>query len=99
MQANGYQKVAAGLAALPLAFSLGVQDASALTSQDVRSLTYGQIKGTGLANRCPEVGVSGEAIELTKGTKYKITELCLEPKSFQIEEEVTKKRTGETKKG
>lgn len=99
MQANGYQKVAAGLAALPLAFSLGAADANALSSADVRSLTYQQIKGTGLANRCPEVEVNGDSIELQKGTKYKITDLCLEPKSFQIEEEIVKKRTGETKKG
>jgi len=98
MQANGYQKVAAGLAALPLAFSLGAADANALSSADVRSLTYQQIKGTGLANRCPEVEVNGDSIELQKGTKYKITDLCLEPKSFQIEEEIVKKRTGETKK-
>jgi len=98
MQANGYQKAAAGLAALPLAFFLGGDAANALTSSDVRSLTYNQIKGTGLANRCPEVGVSNGDIALEKGTKYKITEFCLEPKSFQIEEEVAKKRTGEIKK-
>ncbi len=59
-----------------------------------------QIKGTGLANRCPEVSeqAAGGVIKFDADKKYKISELCLEPKSWQIEEEVTKRR-GETKKG
>jgi len=92
------KKAAAGLAALPLAFLLS-QSAGALTTQDIRDLTYGQIKGTGIANRCPEVANADKAQEivLDKGSKYKIVDLCLEPKSFQIEEEI-QKRKGEVRK-
>jgi len=101
MQADGFnfQKAASGLAALPLAFFLSSQSVSALTTQDIRDLTYGQIKGTGIANRCPEVANNDKAqeISLSKGSKYKIVDLCLEPKSFQIEEEI-QKRKGETRK-
>jgi hypothetical protein len=59
-----------------------------------------QIKGTGLANRCPEVGedVAGGSIVLDSSKNYKIAELCLEPKSWQIEEEVTRRR-GDTRLG
>jgi photosystem II oxygen-evolving enhancer protein 1 len=94
-----FKKAAAGLAALPLAFFLS-QSAGALTTQDLRDLTYGQIKGTGIANRCPEVASADKAQEITldKGSKYKIVDMCLEPKSFQIEEEI-QKRKGEIRKG
>ena len=102
MSAEGFnfQKAAASLAALPLAFALSTQSAEALTTKDINDLTYGQIKGTGIANRCPEVANADKAQEITleKGGKYKIVDLCLEPKSFQIEEEI-QKRTGETRKG
>jgi len=95
--ADAAKKAAAG-AAVALPLLLGAADAEALTSKDVRSLTYGQIKGTGLANRCPEVGedVAGGSIVLDSSKNYKIAELCLEPKSWQIEEEVTRRR-GDTK--
>jgi len=95
---NTAQKVAAA-AAVPLSFLLGVNSVQAITSEEVRGLTYQQVKGTGLANRCPEVGeqAAGGIIKFEDGVKYKLTELCLEPKSFQIEEEVAKRR-GETKK-
>lgn len=158
MQAdNGMAKKIAAIAAVPLAVILGAGSAEAITSSDVRSLTYLQvgpcissswycfcneicskrcrnfhtyilldaamarrkavlfffllwtpltlrcflqIKGTGLANRCPEVSEanSGGTIQFDEGKKYKLVEMCLEPKSFQIEEETTKRR-GEVKKG
>uniref|UniRef100_A0AAU8MMD0 Chloroplast PsbO n=2 Tax=Chroomonas placoidea TaxID=173977 RepID=A0AAU8MMD0_9CRYP len=99
MQDNSLAKKAAGIAAIPLSFLLGVNAANAITTEDIRGLTYSQVKGTGLANRCPEVSEqnAGGTIKFADDKKYKVTELCLEPKSFQIEEEVTKRR-GETKK-
>lgn len=99
MQDNSLAKKAAAIAAVPLAVILGAGQAEALTSQDVKSLTYLQIKGTGLANRCPEVAEqnAGGIIKLDADKKYKLTEMCLEPKSWQIEETVTKRR-GESKK-
>lgn len=55
-----------------------------------------QVKGTGLANRCPEVVGEG-SIALQGGKTYQLSDLCLEPKTWQVEEEVTNKR-GETTK-
>lgn len=71
---------AAGLAAA-LAVGMGIEGASAgpFTRTDLQSLTYGQIKGTGLANTCPKVEAgSGTKITLSGGKKYKIEEFCLE---------------------
>jgi len=81
---------AAGLAAaLVLA---GTQGASAgpFTRSDIASLTYEQIKGTGLANTCPKVEAGGpDSIKV--GAKSRINEFCLEPTSFQVlEEKLTK---------
>lgn len=86
----------AGLVAIPLLF--GAQAANAITSDQVRSLTYEEVKGTGLANRCTELtGTSGE-ISINSKNKFKIADLCLEPKSFQIEQEVnTRKKGGNSK--
>lgn len=87
--------VAAVAAAVAL---VAAPSAQALTRQDIASLTYEQVKGTGLANRCPEVDAAKGAIKLSPGTSYKLVDLCLEPKSFQVEEEVSSKRSGEVKK-
>lgn len=73
------------------------QTASALTRADIDQLTYSQVKGTGVANRCPEVEGTKGMIKLDTGKSYKIIELCLEPKSFQVEEEFNTKK-GEVKK-
>jgi hypothetical protein len=102
MQDDGFnfQKAACTLAALPLAFLMSSQPIHALTTQDIRELRYEQIKGTGIANRCPEVTSTDreQKIFLDKGTKYKIVDMCLEPKSFQIEADI-QKRKGEIRKG
>lgn len=60
--------------------------ANALQKSDVLSLSYEQVKGSGLANRCPEV--VGEGTINAGGKKLKVTDMCLEPKSWQVEEEV-----------
>jgi hypothetical protein len=85
---------------LPLAFFLALQPANALTTKDIEGLTYSQIKGTGIANRCPEASSTGKEQEITldSGTKYKLVDFCLEPKSFQVEQE-TEKRKGVFVKG
>eukprot|EP00310_Coccolithus_braarudii_P021452 CAMPEP_0183330872 /NCGR_PEP_ID=MMETSP0164_2-20130417/298_1 /TAXON_ID=221442 /ORGANISM="Coccolithus pelagicus ssp braarudi, Strain PLY182g" /LENGTH=310 /DNA_ID=CAMNT_0025499195 /DNA_START=46 /DNA_END=978 /DNA_ORIENTATION=+ len=82
----------AGVAAA--AVLVGVQSASAgpFTRSDLASLTYEQIKGTGLANTCPKVeqGEPG-AISVSAGKSMKLDELCLEPTKFQVlEEKLTK---------
>jgi len=91
MAAEGTNWKAAGLAAA-VALGAGVQGASAgpFTRSEIASLTYEQIKGTGLANTCPKVeGNSGKIT--VGGKKLKIDEFCLEPTSFQVlEEKLTK---------
>merc|ERR1719271_218199 len=91
--AEGTNWKAAGLAAA-LAVGAGVQGASAgpFTRGEIASLTYEQIKGTGLANTCPKVEKGGaQTINIAGGKKYKIEEFCLEPTSFQVlEEKLTK---------
>ena len=81
----------AGLAAA-LALATGVQSASAgpFTRSEIASLTYEQIKGTGLANTCPTVeSPSGGSIKVAG--KGRMQDLCLEPTSFQVlEERLTK---------
>jgi len=91
--AEGTNWKAAGLAAA-LAVGAGVQGASAgpFTRSEIGSLTYEQVKGTGLANTCPKVEAGGASkLSLGAGKKYKIDEFCLEPTSFQVlEEKLTK---------
>merc|ERR1719310_255736 len=93
MAESGAGWKSAGLAAA-LALATGVQSASAgpFTRSEIASLTYEQIKGTGLANTCPKVEAGGAGpIKIAGGKKYKIDEFCLEPTSFQVlEEKLTK---------
>merc|ERR1719443_1075241 len=70
--------VAVGIAASP---------AQALTQSEVDQLSYLQVKGTGLANRCPEV--KGEDT-ITPKSGQKLVEMCIEPKAWAVEEEVGK---------
>jgi photosystem II oxygen-evolving enhancer protein 1 len=94
-EGQGMKQAIAGLVAVPLLF--GAQAANAITSEQVRSLTYEEVKGTGLANRCPELSGSSGEITINDKNKFKIADLCLEPKSFQIEQEVSKKKGGVSK--
>jgi photosystem II oxygen-evolving enhancer protein 1 len=73
----------AGAAAL----SIMAQPAQALTKSEINQLTYLNVKGTGLANRCPEV--IGEDT-ITPKSGQKLTEMCIEPKAWAVEEEIGK---------
>jgi photosystem II oxygen-evolving enhancer protein 1 len=56
-------------------------------------LTYEQIRGTGLANKCPQLGeVSRGSIPIEGDGAYVIRDLCLEPTSYFVKEESTNKR-------
>lgn len=81
------------LAAAALVTSV-VPNAQALTKSDIEQMTYAEVKGTGVANRCPEVDSGKGTITLDSGKSYKMVEFCLEPKSFQVEEETENKRGG-----
>jgi photosystem II oxygen-evolving enhancer protein 1 len=76
--------VAAGVAVAP---------AQALTKSEINQLSYLQVKGTGLANRCAEVIGEGS---ITPKSGQKLVDLCIEPKAWAVEEEVG--RGGKTEK-
>jgi len=76
--------VAVGIAAAP---------AQALTRAERDQLSYMQVKGTGLANRCPEV-VGEDSITPKSGSK--LVDICIEPKAWAVEEEIGK--AGKTEK-
>merc|ERR1719160_1358034 len=84
MAAPEQRAAAATLAAAVVLAAAGPASAGPFTRSEIASLTYEQIKGTGLANTCPKLDVGG-------GKKYRIQEFCLEPTSFQVlEEKLTK---------
>merc|ERR1719410_804409 len=67
--------------------------ANALTKSQINELSYLQVKGTGLANRCPEV--KGEDT-ITPKSGSKLVDMCIEPKAWAVEEEIG--RGGKTEK-
>jgi photosystem II oxygen-evolving enhancer protein 1 len=79
----------AGKAALAGAIAVGIaaEPAQALTKSQINELSYLQVKGTGLANRCPEV--IGED-SITPKSGQKLVDMCIEPKAFAVEEEIGK---------
>jgi len=89
------------------ALATGGDNPNSVTAQSRSSLTYDEIKGTGLANRCslvktpvdPSTGVAGvRQSTITVKSGAKLVDFCLEPKQFFVEEEVaTKKGAVETK--
>eukprot|EP00429_Kryptoperidinium_foliaceum_P010513 CAMPEP_0176002198 /NCGR_PEP_ID=MMETSP0120_2-20121206/522_1 /TAXON_ID=160619 /ORGANISM="Kryptoperidinium foliaceum, Strain CCMP 1326" /LENGTH=208 /DNA_ID=CAMNT_0017334777 /DNA_START=52 /DNA_END=678 /DNA_ORIENTATION=- len=87
--ANAGKVALAGAAAL----SIMAQPAQALTKSEINELTYLQVKGTGLANRCPEV-VGEDTISPKNGQK--LVDMCIEPKAWAVEEEIGK--AGKTEK-
>ena len=56
-------------------------------------LTYDQVRGTGLANKCPRLAeTSRGSIAVDPSQSYEIKELCLEPNTFFIKEKPANKR-------
>eukprot|EP00316_Scyphosphaera_apsteinii_P024435 CAMPEP_0119301054 /NCGR_PEP_ID=MMETSP1333-20130426/2904_1 /TAXON_ID=418940 /ORGANISM="Scyphosphaera apsteinii, Strain RCC1455" /LENGTH=315 /DNA_ID=CAMNT_0007303027 /DNA_START=40 /DNA_END=987 /DNA_ORIENTATION=- len=92
MSSDDTKLQAAGLAAAVVLAGAQSAYAGPFTRSDIASLTYEQIKGTGLANTCPKVEQGGgSSITLSSGKSYKIDEFCLEPTSFSVlEEKLTK---------
>eukprot|EP00403_Amphidinium_massartii_P016827 CAMPEP_0178432892 /NCGR_PEP_ID=MMETSP0689_2-20121128/32625_1 /TAXON_ID=160604 /ORGANISM="Amphidinium massartii, Strain CS-259" /LENGTH=173 /DNA_ID=CAMNT_0020054905 /DNA_START=68 /DNA_END=585 /DNA_ORIENTATION=- len=68
-----------------LAGIVGPMSANAITSEQFEQLTYEQVKGSGLANRCPTVEMEGSTIKVPGGARLK--KMCFEPKSFAVEAE------------
>ena len=76
-----------------LAFGLATAPANALTKAEVNQLSYLQVKGTGLANRCSEVVGEGT---ITPKSGQRLVDMCIEPKAWAVEEEIG--RAGKTEK-
>jgi len=92
MSVAKWQQATAATAA-SAAILLGAQSASAgpFTQSEIASLTYEQIKGTGLANTCPRVEAPSDAAKISVGGGYRLNNFCLEPTKFQVlEEKLTK---------
>ncbi len=86
-----YRALIVAFLALCLGLITACSDAPATSSRDV--LTYDQIRGTGLANKCPQLAeTSRGSISIDSSQSYAIKELCLEPTSFFIKEEPANKR-------
>ncbi|MEH2178257.1 photosystem II manganese-stabilizing polypeptide [Nostoc sp.] len=87
-----YRALIVAFLALCLGLITACSDAPASSSgRDV--LTYDQIRGTGLANKCPQLGETRRgSIPIDSSQSYTIKELCLEPTSFFIKEEPANKR-------
>lgn len=63
------------------------------TTSSRELLTYDQIRGTGLANKCPQLSETTRgSIAIEPGQSYRMLELCLEPTSFFVKEEPANKR-------
>lgn len=79
----------AGKAALAgaIAFGMAAAPAQALTKAEINQLTYMQVKGTGLANRCAEV--VGDGV-ITPKSGQRLVDMCIEPKAWAVEEDVGK---------
>ncbi|XP_068657222.1 oxygen-evolving enhancer protein 1, chloroplastic-like [Aristolochia californica] len=57
-----------------------------LTYDEIQSLTYMEVKGTGTANQCPTIDGGVDSFAFKPG-KYNVKKLCLEPTSFTVKAE------------
>jgi len=78
-----------GKVALAGAVAIGISaaPAQALTKNELNSLSYLQVKGTGLANRCAEVIGEGS---IKPTAEARLVDMCIEPKAWAVEEEIGK---------
>jgi hypothetical protein len=72
---------------LPSLLPHATQAANALTFDELQSLTYLQVKGSGLANTCPVLSTGSTNLKDLKSGSYKLERFCMEPTSFSVKEE------------
>jgi photosystem II oxygen-evolving enhancer protein 1 len=78
---------------LAFCFSFLTACADSSMAMDRESMTYDQVRGTGLANSCPTLAeTSRGSLPLDSEKSYMITGLCLQPTSFFVKEEGQSKR-------
>lgn len=86
-----FNKAVTAAIAGAFAFNSLNMPASAVTKDELTTYSYQQVKGTGLAARCPEVSGPGkDSINLASGKKYTVVDFCLEPRQFQVSVVVSK---------
>jgi photosystem II oxygen-evolving enhancer protein 1 len=86
-----YRALIVAFLALCLGLLTACSDAPSSSSKDL--LTYEQIRGTGLANKCPQLTeTSRGSIPIDPSQSYTLKELCLEPTNYFIKEEPANKR-------
>ncbi len=86
-----YRALIIAFLALCLGLLTACSDAPSSSSKDL--LTYEQIRGTGLANKCPQLTeTSRGSIPIDSSQSYVLKELCLEPTNYFIKEEPANKR-------
>ena len=62
-------------------------------AQSRTSLTYEDVRGTGLANKCQSLGETARgSFPLEAGQEYELTDLCMEPLTFFVKEEAKNAR-------
>ncbi len=86
-----YRALIVAFLALCLGLITACSDAPSANGRDL--LTYEQIRGTGLANKCPQLTeTSRGSIPIDSSQSYVLKELCLEPTNYFIKEEPANKR-------
>ena len=88
-----YRALIVALVALCIGFITACSDGSTTAGGGKDIMTYEQIRGTGLANKCPQLAeTSRGSIAIDSDGAYKMVELCLEPTTFFVKEEPVNKR-------
>ena len=88
-----YRALIVALVALCIGFITACSDGSTTAGGGKDIMTYEQIRGTGLANKCPQLAeTSRGSIAIDPDESYKMVELCLEPTTFFVKEEPVNKR-------
>lgn len=71
--------------AIVLALCLGLLTACSGSNLSSSSVSYDDIKGSGLANNCPQLaGTNFDSIELQGGQSYQLKAMCLQPETFLV---------------
>ncbi len=86
-----YRALIVALLALCLGLITACSEGPTPGSRDL--VTYDQIRGTGLANKCPQLAETTRgSIPIDGSQSYMMKELCLEPTTFFVKEEPVNKR-------
>jgi photosystem II oxygen-evolving enhancer protein 1 len=87
-----YRALVVAFLALCLGFLTACSDGPAVAA-DREQLTYDEILGTGLANKCPQISeFTRGTIAVEPGKSYLVSDLCLEPQEYFVKEEPKSKR-------